>query len=407
MKKNKEIINKIIKYKIAKNTFIKMLVCTFVFVIGFTVGCLTMFKLNDDYTSEENNKYTDEIINNFNYIKDNYYKDIDEQTLVDGAINGMLSELDDDHALFLDAATEDTFNKTIDGSYEGIGVEVFNDNDNNIIVLRVFEDSPAEKAGLESLDKIIAVNDLSMLGKDSSVLSEEISDINLEDSIKIEYERGEEKKTVEVKKDYLIIPSVTSKIYNEADKTIGYIYIEQFSATTFAQFEEALTALEKNNIYSLIIDVRGNTGGHLSVVEDILSLFLDSKHVIYQIEDQKDIVKYYSSGDKTVEYNIIVLQNESSASASELLSSSLNEQLGSVIIGTNSYGKGTVQEVIGLNSGNEYKFTSKKWLTSNGNWIDEIGVEPTIEIKLNEKYFETFDEVDDNQLQRAIKEATK
>ena len=196
-------------------------------------------------------------------------------------------------------------------------------------------------------------------------------------------------------------------MYEENNKKVGYLNVTTFSATTYNQFKKALNSLEEQGMQSLIIDLRGNSGGHLSVVTDMLALFMDDSHVIYQIESKGQTTKYYSEGKKDVTYPIVILQDENSASASELMASSLQEQLNATIVGTNSYGKGTVQEVVDLEDGNQYKFTTKKWLTSKGKWINEVGVKPDVEVKLNESYFQTFEEKDDNQLQTALKEASK
>ncbi len=407
MEEKNEIIKKEKKLTILIKKHCKILLLI-ILLIGIIIGIISSTIIITFFSTKESiSNYEEEIISNYNYIIDNYYEEIDKQLLVDGAITGMLSKLDDEHALFIDQEEDSNFNKTLEGSYEGIGVEVFNDANSDIYILRVFEDSPAAKAGLETLDKIISVNSVNLLGKSSSELSAAIEKIDLDENITIEYERDGKVSKVILQKDYLVIPSVTSKVYDEVDKKIGYIQIEQFSATSYSQFEEALIAVEQSDIDSLIIDVRSNSGGHLSVVEDMLSLFLDSEHILYQIQTQDNVEKFYSTGDENKEYKIIVLQNEFSASASELLASTLNEQANAVIVGTYSYGKGTVQEVVDLDSGNDYKFTSKKWLTSKGNWIDGTGVKPTIEIELSKNFLETFSEADDNQLQKALEEARK
>ena len=163
-----------------------------------------------------------------------------------------------------------------------------------------------------------------------------------------------------------------------------------------------MKTLEKQNIDSLIIDVRENTGGHLTTAVSLLSNFLDSKHVIYQIEKDNKTTKYYSKGKVQKKYPIVVLQNENSASASELLSAALKEEYGATIVGKTSFGKGTVQEVVSLSNGDTYKFTTKKWLTPKGNWIHKKGIAPDIEVNLSEKYQENPVEENDNQLQAAI-----
>ena len=167
-------------------------------------------------------------------------------------------------------------------------------------------------------------------------------------------------------------------------------------------WNSALKELENANIDALIIDVRNNSGGHLTTAVSVISNFLNGKNVIYQIEKDGNRTKFYSEGKVNKKYPIVVLQNGDSASASELLASSLKESYGATIIGTKSYGKGTVQEVVDLDNGDKYKFTTKKWLTPNGNFINKVGIKPDVEVELDEKYFETPTDENDNQLQTAI-----
>ena len=368
------------------------------FVVTYTV-------LNKKYNNPKD-RYANEIVKQYNYIIDNYYDKLDNQKLVDGAIKGMIDTLGDEHSIFIDEEKNDNFDKTLEGSYEGAGIEVYN-KDGSIIVLRCFAGSPAYEAGIRANDKIIAFNDIDLKEKATTELSSMIAEYPSNKKFTLTYERDGKQTKVSLKKKYLVIPSVTSKTYNKNNKKVGYIAVSQFSATTYNQFKKALAKLEKQNIDSLIIDLRDNSGGHLSVVDDMLSLFMDKKHVIYQIQSKDNIKKYYSSGKVNKTYPIVILQNEISASASELMSSALQEQLNATVVGTVSYGKGTVQELINLKDGNEYKFTTKKWLTSKGKWINDKGVEPAVKVELDQKYHETYDEKDDNQLQRALEEAIK
>jgi len=180
-----------------------------------------------------------------------------------------------------------------------------------------------------------------------------------------------------------------------------------FSNIAYKQFAEELEKLEKDDIDSLIIDVRDNSGGHLSTAVNIISLFLNSKHVIYQTETKGEIEKFYSKGNETKKYPIVVLQNKNSASASEMLSSTLKEEYGATIVGEVSYGKGTVQELLDLNDDIEYKITTKKWLTPKGNWINKKGVSVDVEVSLDDKYYENPSDETDNQLQKALEEIIK
>lgn len=160
--------------------------------------------------------------------------------------------------------------------------------------------------------------------------------------------------------------------------------------------------MESDGFESLIIDLRDNSGGHLTAVKDMIGLFLDSSHVIYQTEDKKGKEKVYSNGKVTKNYPIVIVGNANSASASEVMIGALTEEYGAVLIGNRTFGKGTVQELHSLTNGDEYKFTTKKWLTPKGNWVHNNGIEPKIEVTLSKEYYENPTEENDNQLKAAI-----
>ena len=183
---------------------------------------------------------------------------------------------------------------------------------------------------------------------------------------------------------------------------IGYVKISIFADNTYEQLKNILIGLEKQNMQSLIIDVRNNTGGYLASVEKILGLFLDSTHVIYQIEDKTGTKKYYSLGKETVDYDVVILTNEISASASEILSAALKEELEAVSIGKKTYGKGSAQKLHTMSDGTQYKFTTQKWLTPAGDSIDGKGIDVDYDVTLDSVYFENPIFENDNQLQVAL-----
>lgn len=371
-------------------------------IIGFILG-LSVFKIFDNDV-EQNDKVPEELtefIKNYNYIVENYYGDLDKDKLISSAISGMLESIDDPYTTYIDDTNSNVFNTTLEGSFQGIGVEVVNDSNNNIVVYSVIDDSPAFKAGIKSLDIIKSINGESL---DGISTSEFVSIIKNNDSafIKLGLLRGNEEIEIEVKRELVTIKSVESEIFEVNNNKIGYISVSIFANNTYLQFKNHLEQLESQNINGLIVDVRGNTGGHLTSVENILGLFLDSSHIIYQTEDKNGISKFYSNGNITKHYDIVVLTNEASASASEILASALKEEYGAVLVGKNTYGKGTVQELKTLPDGEQYKFTTKKWLTPRGNWINEIGVAVDIDVEFNKNYYDNPVHENDNQLQAAI-----
>ena len=202
------------------------------------------------------------------------------------------------------------------------------------------------------------------------------------DKFKISVKRGDETKDFEVELDKIEIKSVFSEIKEVNGKKIGYININNFASNTYKQFKSVLKDVEKNNIDSLIIDVRNNTGGHLSQVKNILSVFFDKKTVLFQIQNKKKTTKYYGSGDNKKTYPVVVLVNGGSASASEVLASCFKDNYkDATLVGVTTYGKGTVQQTKSLSEGSSFKFTTEKWLTSKGDWINEKGIEPDVVVE--------------------------
>lgn len=339
-----------------------------------------------------------EFIKNYDYITNNYYGDVDKNELIDSAIAGMLNTLDKNSTYV--GSDDDNFSIYLEGSYEGTGIQVYNDENNNIVIYSVFDDTSASKAGLKAGDVIIRLND-----KDTTNMS--IADFSSlvkkqKGKFKITYKRDDEEKTVSLKVSKVELKSVYSETIEKNDKKIGYIQMSIFANNTYEQFKKALSNLENENMNGLIIDLRSNSGGHLSSAEEIISLFLDSSHPIYQIKTKDSLNTYYSLGKETKKYKIVILIDKNSASASEVTTSALTEQYGAVTVGEKSYGKGTVQELQSLNDGEQYKLTTKSWLTSKGKVIDGKGIEPDYKVSLDEKYYDEPSFDNDNQLQKAI-----
>lgn len=373
-------------------------------IIGFILG-LSIFKViyekSDNKKGISEDDYISKFVENYKYIIDNYYGDIDKDKLIDSAIAGMLNSIDDPYTTYIDDSTSNSFNTTLQGNFNGIGVEVVNDSDNNIVVYRVLDDSPAYRAGLQSMDIIKSVNGASVMNMSTADFVSIIknSELSTFDMVVL---RDNKEISFKINRENVVIKSVKSDIFERNDKKIGYIYMSIFASNSYSQFKSELDKLESSGIDSLIIDVRSNTGGHLTTVENILSLFLDSSHIIYQTEDKNGISKAYSHGSVTKDYKIVVLTNEASASASEILAAALNEEYGALLVGKHTYGKGTVQELKTLSDGQQYKFTTKKWLTPNGNWINGVGIPVDIEVEFNKDYYDNPTVDNDNQLQAAI-----
>lgn len=382
----------------------RIVLCILFLLIGILIGTVTTYLLSIKLF---NNKPKENTIKNSNFqslydtydiIKEKYYKDIDDGTLINGAINGLMESLDDKHSMFFDKEAKKDFENELSGSYYGIGAEIKQVNDDEVMINKVFDGSPAEKAGLKSGDIFISID-----GKDTKGLtvSEIASNLKSEKKEKatIVIRRGEEELTIKVQKDNVNLLSVSSKML---DDNIGYVAVSIFGEKTYYQFKEAVENLEKQNMKSLIIDLRGNSGGYLSTVTYMLNEFLDSSKTIYQMKTREGIEKFNALDNTSKSYKVIILVDENSASASEIMCSAMQEQYGATLVGTTTYGKGTVQETENLPNGTLIKYTIQEWLTSKGNSINDVGVKPDVEVTISEEYTKNPIEANDNQLQKAI-----
>ena len=366
-------------------------------ITGFLVGLAVKQKKTETQLS----RYEEELLSNYEYILTNYYKNIDARDLVSVAIKGMIDYLDDPYASYISNDNVDNFNIVINGEYEGIGIQIGYNAKEELIVTYVFPNSSAENGGLKAGDIFIKVNDESVTGKTLDEIKDLISTFN-DKEFNVTYKRNDTEYQTKLKREKVIIESVKNRIIEKNENKIGYLKLNNFATNSYSQFKEKLEALEEDNIESLIIDLRDNTGGELETVTNIVSLFIPKGKVIYQMKDKDTITKTYSESNTTRNYKIVVLVNEYSASASELMTGALKEMYGATIIGVNTYGKGTAQKVMTLENGERYKFTTKEWLTAEGNSIEGIGIEPTIKIEQSEEYYTNPNDENDSQLNRAL-----
>lgn len=373
------------------NTFqvatIAILTSAFSLIMGLLIANTT--NVDTKYSKELNN-----FISDYLKLKDEYYEEIDDEEVLDKGLQAIINSLDP-YTTVIDDSLSNTLETKLEGKYKGIGVEVYNDIYGNIIVDNVIDNTVAQKVGINSGDILIKFNELSLSGvstTDFVNMVKEAGDSNF--TLKV-LRNGEEKDFI-LKREEVELTSVYTNVYEDNNKKIGYIYVELFALNTYDQFLSAINELEQEGINSLIVDLRDNTGGHLNTVENMLNIFLDKTHVIYQIESKVSKEKHYSESKKGKDYPVIVLVNEISASASEIFASAMQEEYKAIIVGKTTFGKGTVQEVLPYDQNINYKITTKKWLTPNGKWINGVGVVPDVEVENN------VDSDIDNQLQEAI-----
>ena len=370
--------------------------------IGFLMcfGCISLIT-GKNYIAVT--KDLSKVVDTYYAIVDNYYGDLNKDELVDGAVEGMISSVGDSFTSYTNTEDTNNFDETINGSYEGIGCSIATyAEENKIVVIEVFSNSPAEKAGLKVGDVIIKVDGEDYTDKTGTDVSSYVKDSG-KDKVVLTIERDNEEKDITINLSKVEIPYVSSKVLENNNKKIGYINISLFSSTSYKQFKKELEKIEKDKIEGLIIDVRDNNGGYLTSVTDISNMLLEKGKTIYVLEDSNGKIKKKDTTKEKRTYPIAILINEGSASASEILASVIKESYGGYVVGTRSYGKGTVQQTKKLLDGSMIKYTTQKWLTPEGNFINDTGVTPTNEVEIDDEYFYNPSIETDNQIGEALK----
>lgn len=386
---NNKIIN-ISKYAIV--SLISLLLGAIGMYIYYNSGNSKILKSNDKY------EILDEVTD---ILNKNYYKEIDQDKLIDGAISGLVDSIGDKHTSYFTPKEAKSFKESLSDSYYGIGSIIFKNVDEEITIKRVFPDSPAEKAGLKSGDIILKVDDKEVKGMTVDNVATTLKS-NKSKKATLLIRRNGEELTFEIIKSTVPLKSVS---YEMLDNKVGYVIVDMFGESTYQEFTSALKDLEGQGMKSLIIDLRDNGGGYLSTVLYMASEFLDSDKVVLQTRasENAESKMYYSVNNNTKNYKVVVLINENSASASEIMTAALKEQYGATIVGKKSYGKGTVQLTKDLSNGGMIKYTTEEWLTSEGNSINDVGIDPDVEVDLTEDYLkDPLDKKNDAQLMKAI-----
>ena len=385
----------------------KEVIIIMIFSLG--IGFLMCFGAINIFTGKNYlavSRDLDKVVDTYYAIVDNYYGELDKDALIDGAVEGMISSVGDSYTSYTNSDDTLSFDETINGSYEGIGCSIATYADGKIVVIEVFDESPANKAGLKIGDIIIKVDGEDCSDKTGTDISSYIKNSG-KDKVALTVERDNMEKDITINLSKVEIPYVSGKVLESNNKKVGYLQVILFSSTSYKQFKEKLEELEEEKIDSLIIDVRDNSGGYLTSVTDICNLFLTKGKVIYQLEDESGTIVKKDTTKEKREYKIAVLINKGSASASEILASAIKESYGGIVVGINSYGKGTVQQTKKLLDGSMIKYTTQKWLTPEGNFINEVGVTPTNTVELSEEYLKNPTIENDNQLNEALKLLTK
>lgn len=331
-------------------------------------------------------------------VVNGYYENVDKNKAIDSAINGMMNYLGDEYTTYLNGDATDSLTNSLAGSYVGIGVYI----KDGAIIESTFEDSPAEKAGLQKGDKIVGINNEDVTNKSLEEVTKMIKD--KKGFITLSIIRNNQKQDVKVEVKEIDKPAITTTTLEKNGQNIGYMYIETFSTTVANQVEKALKKIDNDKISKLIIDLRNNGGGYLSAASDIASMFLEKGKKIYSLEDKDSIKDYNDETDEKKNLKVVLLVNDGTASASEILTAALKDSYGAEVVGTTTFGKGKVQQTKSLSDGTMVKYTTARWLRPNGECIDNIGIKPDYEVDLikNEN-----DEIIDTQLEKAIEVVLK
>ncbi|WP_027409316.1 S41 family peptidase [Anoxybacteroides tepidamans] len=326
----------------------------------------------------------------YELIKSRYVQKVNDEKLIEGAIQGMISTLNDPYSVYMDEETAHQFNESLNSSFEGIGAEV-SMVDGKVTIVAPFKNSPAEKAGLKPNDQIVKVNGQSLEGLD---LYEAVLKIRGKKgtTVQLDILRPGVKDVIKVKvvRDEIPIETVYDSVKTYNGKKVGYLEITSFSENTAQDFKKKLTKLEDDKINGLVIDVRGNPGGYLQSVEEILKQFIPKSKPYVQIEERNGHKQqFYSDLAAKKPYPIVVLIDKGSASASEILAGAMKEAGGYKLVGETSFGKGTVQQAIPMGDGSNIKLTLYKWLTPEGHWIHKKGIKPDVAVKQPEYFHAT------------------
>lgn len=316
----------------------------------------------------------------FNTIVNSYVEDVDRNEVVDGAIAGMAEVLEDPYTQYLTDQSAQQLDETIEGSFEGIGAEIM-EADDYIQIVSPIKGSPAEEAGLQANDVITAVDGQSIQGYTAS---EAVALIRGEagTDVVLTIQRGDATNDVTVTRDTVPIQTVYYEMLAEEDTT-GYIQITSFSTPTYDELVAAVEDLRNQGAEQFVLDVRGNPGGLLTSALQIANMFLNDDDVIMQVQEKDSEPFVYTAsdadyGDFQVDEDVVLLVDEGSASASEILAGALQESADIPVVGSQTFGKGTVQNVFPLEADSELKITIAKWLTPEDNWVNESGVTPDV-----------------------------
>ncbi len=395
------------RFKIYKIIMLVVLVA-FITFLCTSIGMYQYFANNGTgsnfiFANSSSNDKIEETLEKYKSIIDKYYLgEVDEEKLKEGAIKGYIEGLDDPYTEYISKEDMKDYLEDTMGNFVGIGIYMVKDTESNKIqVLAPIKNSPAQKAGILPGDLIISVDDVTYSADDMSVVASKIKGEE-GSTVKLEILRGTETKKFELKRESIRVNPVEGKVL---ENNIGYIEFSSFDEDTAKEFKAKFEELQKQNIKSLIIDLRNNGGGIVDEALEIADYIVEKdKVLLYEVDKNNNQEEKKSENDPIINMPIIVLTNENTASSSEILAGALKDLGKAKIVGTKTYGKGVIQQVLTLPDGSGLKITSEKYLTPSKTEINKVGIEPDekVEIPKTVENVLDIDEKDDTQLQKAI-----
>ena len=383
-----------------------MLVVLSVFITFMitSISLYTYFTKNPiSISAKSNNKDISNKLDKYREIIDKYYLgEVDESKLEEGAIKGYIEGLDDPYTEYISKEDMDTYLDDTMGNFVGIGIYMIkNTKYDKIQVLSTIKGSPAEKAGIQAGDLIISVDGIEYKADDMTAVSNKIKG---EEGTKVTVEllRGSENVKYELTRSKVKVNQVEGKVISD---DIGYIKFTSFDETTAEDFKKQYQELAKKNIKSLIIDLRNNGGGIVDQALEIADYIADKDSVLlYEVDKNNKETVRKAKIDPIINMPIIILTNENTASASEILAGALKDLGKAKTVGTTTYGKGVIQQILKLNDGSGLKITIEEYQTPNKNKINKVGIEPDEKVELPDSVESilSIKESEDTQLQKAI-----
>lgn len=389
------------KKKVSLSLYVASLLAVLIIGIGGTALALTVMDqpdgngietadtIDDADTAEENGEASQfssfqPLEEMYTILMTRYLEELDSETLIEGALEGMAASVGDPYTEFLDEVESSSMDEDIQGSFEGIGAEVMKEGE-YVRIISPIAGSPAEEAGLMPNDLIVEVD------------GESVADLNINEAVALirgpegtEVDllilRGDNEFTVTITRDSIPVESVRYEL-DENHPTIGYVHITNFNVPTYEEVVDAITELREQGAEKFVFDVRGNPGGLLNSALEISNIFVEDGEPLMQSQGRdEDPFVYFADSEEYGDFKLsepsVLLIDGGSASASEILAGAMSQSAGITLVGTPTFGKGTIQNVQELSRNGELKFTAGRWLTADGDWVDEEGIQPDIEVEM-------------------------